>query len=65
MKSLFSHAAYAQVHVPSYPAGNIGILVCSDAQDPKKPIQSPSLEVQQQLKYYSPEMHKASFVLPS
>jgi spermidine synthase len=65
MRLLFKHAAYAQVHVPTYPWGNIGILVCSDSHDPSHPLKEYDAHLQSQLRYYNSEVHKASFILPN
>jgi len=64
MRKLFTHAQYAQTHVPTYPAWNIGILACSDTTNPSTPLTNISSDIQDQLRYYSPQMHRASFVLP-
>lgn len=64
MQNLFNFADYAQVHVPTYPWGNIWLLICSDNHDIKLPIRKPSKELQKSLKYYSRDIHIASFVLP-
>ena len=64
MWSLFKFTDYSQVHVPTYPWGNIGLLICSDIIDVKKPSREISMNLQNSLKYYSSDIHKASFVLP-
>ncbi len=64
MQDLFKFADYSQVHVPTYPWGNIWLLVCSDIHDVKSPVRKPSKDMQKSLKYYSRDVHKASFVLP-
>jgi len=64
MKDLFKFADYSQVHVPTYPGWNIWLLVCSDIHDVKSPVRRPSENMQNSLKYYSEDIHKASFVLP-
>jgi spermidine synthase len=63
-KSLFPVHAYAYILVPTYPGGNIGVCLGSLGQDVKMPSRSVSTTVQNQLKYYSPEIHKAAFTLP-
>lgn len=63
-KSLFREHAYANILVPTYPGGHIGVNMGSLGPDPRKPNREISKELQEQLKYYSPETHKASFVLP-
>lgn len=64
MGKLFKFVDYAQVHVPTYPWGNIWLLVCSDQNDVRKPTREIPKELKKSLKYYSSEIHKASFVLP-
>jgi spermidine synthase len=64
MWDIFKYTWYAQVHVPTYPGGNIWLLVCSNSCNPREPLQDPNLKREKQLRYYSPEMHRASFVLP-
>lgn len=63
-KELFTVQAYSTILVPTYPGGNIGICMGSlgpELRTPARPIPEP---LQQQLKYYTPQIHKASFVLP-
>ncbi len=64
MSNIFKFTNYAQVHVPTYPWGNIGLLLCSDTKDVKNPSRDIPKKIKQSLKYYSSEMHKASFILP-
>lgn len=63
-KSLFPVQAYSYILVPTYPGGHIGICLGSLGPEIKKPARKISNNLQEQLKYYSPEMHEASFVLP-
>jgi len=63
-KALFPVQAYANIQVPTYPGGHIGICMGSLGPDPKTPGRQISPELQAQLKYYHPGIHKASFVLP-
>jgi len=63
-KSLFPVQAYSYILVPTYPGGHIGICLGSLEPGIKKPARKISDDLQKQLKYYSPEMHEASFVLP-
>jgi len=58
---------YAYTTVPTYPSGQIGFVVAAKASegaklDMREPRQTVSPEL---LKYYSPEMHRAAFVLPA
>ena len=63
-KKLFSVQAYSYFLVPTYPGGNIGICLGSLGPEVKKPNRKISEKIQRQLKYYCPEIHEASFVLP-
>ena len=63
-RKLFTHSAYAYMLVPTYPGGNIGTVVGSMGRDPRTPVRKPSEAFQKQLRYYNPEIHQASFVLP-
>ena len=64
MSNIFRFTDYSQVHVPTYPWGNIGLLICSDLNDVKEPKRVISTKIVDSLKYYSCDVHKASFVLP-
>ena len=66
-RSLFPTVEYAYTCVPTYPSGQIGFIMCSldDSRHALvKPVRAPVKDLQDQLKYYSPEMHTAAFVLP-
>lgn len=63
-RSLFAMHAYANIIVPTYTGGHVGI--CLGSLGPKllsaaRPVPE---KLQSQLRYYSPEVHKAAFVLP-
>lgn len=61
----FRHVDYCNISMPTYPCGNIGFFVCSDAElSARAPVREPSSEVQSVLKMYSPDIHRQSFVLP-
>ncbi|KAG7881007.1 hypothetical protein KL905_002127 [Ogataea polymorpha] len=67
-KDVFPVVEYAYCTIPTYPSGQIGFMVCS--KDPKvdvtKPLRSVDEETERKLyKYYSSDIHKASFVLPN
>jgi spermidine synthase len=47
-------------NIPSYPAGVMMFPVGSKGNDPAVPVREPC----ELMKYYSPEVHKAAFVLP-
>mmetsp|Transcript_46818 Transcript_46818/g.92137 ORF Transcript_46818/g.92137 Transcript_46818/m.92137 type:complete len:311 (+) Transcript_46818:38-970(+) len=65
----FAHVEYATTQIPTYPAGQIGLLQCQKQGDSQVPSATPKVAVRQpeatmSLKYYSTELHQASFVLP-
>lgn len=62
----FATVEYAFTTIPTYPCGQIGFLLCSLAKGPnflREPVRSDPALVDQ-LRYYSPEVHQAAFVLP-
>ncbi|MBW2653503.1 MAG: spermidine synthase [Deltaproteobacteria bacterium] len=63
-KDLFPVQAYSYFLVPTYPGGHLGICLGSLGPELKKPCRIISEDFQKQLKYYCPEIHEASFVLP-
>ncbi|WP_457551016.1 spermidine synthase [Desulfobacula sp.] len=63
-KELFLVQAYAYILVPTYPGGHIGICLGSLGPKLTKPGRDISEKIQNQLKYYSPKIHEACFVLP-
>uniref|UniRef100_A0A3Q1BKX8 Spermidine synthase n=1 Tax=Amphiprion ocellaris TaxID=80972 RepID=A0A3Q1BKX8_AMPOC len=67
-KTLFPVVDYAYSTIPTYPSGQIGFMLCSknpetNFKDPVKALSKEEME-NMNLKYYNPEIHKASFVLP-
>ncbi|KAH3662404.1 hypothetical protein OGAPHI_005656 [Ogataea philodendri] len=67
-KDVFPVAEYGYCTIPTYPSGQIGFMVCSkDAKaDVTKPLRSVDDATERKLyKYYSSDIHKAAFVLPS
>ena len=64
-KSLFPVHAYSYFLVPTYPGGNIGICLGSLGPQLKEPQRAMTEDFQKQLKYYTPQIHKASFVMPN
>lgn len=65
---VFPVAEYAYTTIPTYPSGSIGFMVCSKNAklDVKKPLRSISEEKEEEIyRYYSKEIHAASFVLPT
>lgn len=64
-RDVFDIQAYAYMLVPSYPGGNLGVCLGSLGPDPAVPCRDIPLDVARALKYYTPEIHRASFVLPA
>ncbi|MCX7048412.1 MAG: spermidine synthase [Candidatus Sumerlaeota bacterium] len=64
-RQLFRRVAYCYACVPTYPSGQIGLLVASDEADPRKPVRRPHAAMRRALRYYTPEIHRASFALPA
>jgi len=63
-RKLFNQYNYALMLVPTYPTGTIGASVVSAGRNVRKPARQPSAEMQRKLRYYTPQIHEASFVLP-
>ena len=63
-KDLFPVQAYSSFLVPTYPGGHLGICLGSLGPELKKPCRTIFKNFQEQLKYYCPQIHEASFVLP-
>jgi spermidine synthase len=62
---LFPIAEYCFTCVPTYPSGQIGFLCCSKQHDVRQPQRQPDQAFQKNLRYYTPDIHKASFHLPA
>lgn len=66
----FAEAAYASTQIPTYPCGQIGLLVCTkqsrDEANPssKAPARTDEV-VLDSCRYYTPELHQAAFVVPA
>lgn len=61
---VFASAKYSATCVPTYTSGQLGLIFCSksDKVDVRKPSRTdPTLDN----RYYTPETHEASFVLPT
>lgn len=66
--TVFPVVDYAYSCVPTYPSGQIGYLLCSKASCAmyaRTPRHEPTPELAAQLKYYTPAIHRAAFVLPA
>ncbi|KAM3872398.1 spermidine synthase [Diretmus argenteus] len=67
-KTLFPVVDYAYCTIPTYPSGQIGFMLCSknaetNFREPLRELSKDAVETMT-LKYYNPEVHRASFVLP-
>ena len=62
----YSIVEYAYTTIPTYPSGQIGFIIATKGRTScKKAERRPTEEQQEQLNYYTPELHEASFVLPA
>ena len=61
----FRFVAYAGFAVPTYPTGMIGACVASDGRDVTTPERLVPPALAAKLRYYTSEVHAASFVLPA
>ena len=61
---IFKYADYAIMQVPTYPTGQIGMCVASDARDVHPQASEVSEELQKTLRYYSPLARSGSFGHP-
>ena len=63
---IFDHAEYAATLVPTYPCGQIGFILAGKGTlkgTCRIPTRTPPFL--SELKWYNPQMHRASFVLPT
>lgn len=60
---LFQQCEYAYTTVPTYPSGQIGFMVCRKGPEPVSTAVR-AHPTPKELRYYTDELHKASFVLP-
>jgi len=64
-KAVFRFVGYAGFQVPTYPTGMIGACVATDARDVTAPCREVAPELAAQLRYYTAEIHRASFAQPA
>ena len=64
---LFDYADYATTMVPTYPCGQIGFVLAGRGPGTtcRTPMRRPGPGMEEGLRWYSPSLHEASFVLPS
>lgn len=63
-KKIFPIYGYYYTMVPTYPSGVIGFSFCSKKYHPISDFRPERAAALQDLKYYSSEIHKASFIFP-
>jgi spermidine synthase len=67
-RDIFDSVEYATTSVPSYPCGQIGFIMARKGNNGRcscqTPLRRPAQE-RRKLAWYSPELHRASFVLPA
>ena len=65
-RGLFAKVEYAYTTMPTYPSGQIGFIIATKGRNScKVPEREMTNDVQKELQYYTPELHKAAFVLPA
>lgn len=65
---LFKTVEYAYCTIPTYPSGQIGFIIASKGGEGKGcnvPVRQAEEGLLRELRYYTPEIHRASFVLPA
>jgi spermidine synthase len=66
----FANVEYATTQIPTYPGGQIGLLLCSKQTTGKKvpscvtPVRKVAAKDADNFKYYTTALHTASFTLP-
>jgi spermidine synthase len=76
--AIFANAEYASTQIPTYPAGQIGFLLCSKSDNKSRqtsrtraavscarPARDVKANERENYKFYTSELHVASFVLPA
>jgi len=62
----YTNVGYAYTSIPTYPSGQIGFIVATKGNRAfSTPARMPEDEVLKELRYYTSELHTASFVLPA
>jgi len=62
----YSTVEYAYTTIPTYPSGQIGFIIATKNRGPcREAARDPDEGMRKALRYYSAEMHGASFILPA
>lgn len=62
---LFRHHGYGMIAVPTYPTGTIGFFMGSHSAPVDRPVRPAPESLARELRYYTPEIHRAAFQLPA
>ena len=60
----FKYVYYGNINVPTYPCGQIGMMLCSKKYDPRKINNINNVDISK-LEYYNKDIHNSSFILPN
>lgn len=65
-RGIYGNVQYAYCTIPTYPSGQIGFLLCAKDKSTvfNEPLRAPAQEHLDTFQYYSPAIHRSSFVLP-
>jgi len=63
-REIFPSVEYAFTTIPTYPSGQIGFMLSSRGGSARRPVRPVPEDLQAGLRYYTPRIHEASFVLP-
>ena len=63
-RDIFPTVRYAFTTIPTYPSGQIGFIVASNDATVNPSVPQRKLPAGTSLRYYSPAIHRAAFVLP-
>jgi spermidine synthase len=63
-RKIFPDYHYYYTLVPTYPSGVIGFSFCSKKYHPLKDLKEEKASELHGLRYYTPEIHRAAFILP-
>jgi len=62
----YTTVEYAFVSIPTYPSGQIGFIVAGKGRGScSVPLRMLTDEEQENMRYYTADIHRASFVLPA
>ena len=65
VRAIFPSVKYAFTTIPSYPSGQIGFIIASKDATVDASVPAREIPTTNDFQYYSPEVHRAAFVLPA